>query len=105
MQSVFDAELAYYATKTNTYGIPLDDRATFTKTDWQAWVAATASEEQFTDIFAHIFKFANETPDRVPFTDWYDTLSGHQTGFRARPVMGGLYARAMLQSAARDRRP
>jgi hypothetical protein len=98
MQSVLSSELSYYLTKTQPYGIPLDDRALFTKTDWESWVAAMGTPQQFSSIFSLIFKFAQETPDRVPFTDWYDTNTGRLHGFRARPVMGGLFARAMVQA-------
>ena len=38
-----------------------------------------------------IFLFLNQTPDRFPMTDWYDTISGRQVGFQARSVVGGVY--------------
>lgn len=28
------------------YGVPLDDRASFTKTDWLMWVAAMGDDQQ-----------------------------------------------------------
>ena len=31
-------------------------------------------------------------------SDWYDAGTGHVLGFRARPVMGGLFIRALLES-------
>jgi len=57
------------------YGIPLDVRGDYAKTDWQMWVAAMGTQQQFQSIVDHVYKFANETPDRVPFTDWYVGLS------------------------------
>ena len=40
----FDAliqnELAYYASKSLTFGVPLDYRHTYTKVDWLSWIAA-----------------------------------------------------------------
>jgi len=75
------------------YGVPLDDRADFTKTDWLMWVAAMGNKEQFQAITDAVYKFANETPDRTPFTDWYETSTGRRKGFTARPVIGGLFAK------------
>lgn len=98
--TVMQQELAYYQTKRQVYGVPLDDRALFTKTDWESWVGAMGTSQQFADTVAAIYKFADETPSRVPFSDWYFTDTGIVKGFRARPVIGGLYARAVLQQGS-----
>jgi hypothetical protein len=92
-------EESYYGSaQLNEYGVPLDDRATFTKTDWLSWIAALGSQSQFDTLFAAIYRFANETPSRVAFSDWYETTTSRVVGFRARPVIGGLYAHIMLQN-------
>jgi hypothetical protein len=49
-----------------------------------------------TSILQMLYNYANETPSRVPLSDWFDTLSGAQVGFTARTVVGGLYANALL---------
>eukprot|EP00027_Filamoeba_sp_ATCC50430_P018881 CAMPEP_0168578218 /NCGR_PEP_ID=MMETSP0413-20121227/21212_1 /TAXON_ID=136452 /ORGANISM="Filamoeba nolandi, Strain NC-AS-23-1" /LENGTH=717 /DNA_ID=CAMNT_0008612043 /DNA_START=1 /DNA_END=2154 /DNA_ORIENTATION=+ len=100
-QNVVRTELNFYLNShMNTYGVPLDNGATFTKLDWLTWIAAMAAkegnEEYWNQIIDVVYKFANETPSRVPLTDWYDTISGQQTGFQARPVLGGVYARLIL---------
>ena len=94
--SVFLKEESFYQKKMNKYGVPLDDRATFTKADWMMWVAAMGNETQFKLLVDALFTFANVTPDRTPFTDWYDTISARRVGFTARPVMGGLYAKLLV---------
>ena len=93
---VVTTEEDYYQTKMNTYGVPLDCRADFTKSDWSMWIAAMGSDKQFQTLTDALYAFATTTPDRVPFTDWYYTSTARQKGFRARPVMGGLYARLLL---------
>ncbi len=96
-------ESDYYATKMLDFGIPLDSRSNLTKTDWTSWVAAFSDTRQEEDaIFGKLYKFANESPNRVPFSDWYDAANGHVLGFRARPVMGGIFIRALLESPLVD---
>lgn len=89
-------EIAFYKLHLNTYGLPLDNRATYTKLDWELWTATLASNQQDFQTFVHpIFKFLNETPDRVPMTDWYDTITGRQINFQARSVVGGVYIKLL----------
>jgi len=89
--SVFVLESDYYQTQMREYGFPLDDRAAFTKTDWSMWSSCLGTREQFNKIVEATYKFATNTPNRVPFTDWYNTTNAVQMGFQARPVIGGLY--------------
>jgi len=100
-ETVVPTELAYYKTKANKYGIPMDPRHTYVKTDWLSWIAAMeATDEAFKATFNPIFHELNDTPDRNPFTDLYDTTDAHQSsgGFIARPVIGGLFAKALLDA-------
>jgi hypothetical protein len=93
-------EIAFYKTKQNRFGLPLDNRETYTKLDWIVWTATLAdTPEDFRFFVAPIYRFVNETPDRVPLTDWYWTLDGKQRGFQARSVVGGVYIK-MLGDAA-----
>lgn len=94
--AVFESECDYYQKKMNAYGVPLDNRADFTKTDWLMWVASFCTDEQFKSITDSVYRFANESPDRVPFSDWYYTSTGKVKGFRARPVIGGIFAAMLL---------
>lgn len=97
-QEVFDKEVASYLKRQNKYGLPLDNRATYTKLDWIVWTACLASKkEDFEAIMAPVYRWMNETPDRVPLTDWYDTVSGKCVGFRARTVVGGVFMPLLLK--------
>lgn len=102
--NLFPADVAklesdYYMSKILDFGIPLDSRSHLTKSDWTSWIAAfNGDPQQQNTIFGKLYKFANESPDRVPFSDFYDAGTGHVLGFRARPVMGGLFVRALLET-------
>ena len=48
-------------------------------------------EAGFNAIIGPVHRFLNETPDRVPMTDWYDTKTGKMVGFQARSVVGGVF--------------
>jgi hypothetical protein len=99
---LFDPEIArmeikYYLGIQNKYGLPLDNRADYTKLDWILWTAALARDEaDFNAIIDPVHKFLNETIDRVPMTDWYDTKMGKMVGFQARSVVGGVFIRMLF---------
>eukprot|EP01116_Phalansterium_solitarium_P005885 TRINITY_DN180_c2_g1_i1.p1 TRINITY_DN180_c2_g1~~TRINITY_DN180_c2_g1_i1.p1 ORF type:complete len:689 (-),score=250.82 TRINITY_DN180_c2_g1_i1:82-2148(-) len=103
--AVIQQDLQYYLqNQQNVYGVPLDIRATFTKLDWEFWMAAlTVNADDFNNFVNPIYKWAHETQSRVPLTDWYDTISGNQRGFQARPVVGGLFSKSLVDNS-RDKR-
>jgi hypothetical protein len=91
-------EVAFYKTRLNSFGLPLDNRATYTKLDWTIWSATLADNPaDFRAIVHPVFKFLNQTPDRVPMTDWYDTITARQVGFQARSVVGGVYIKMLAE--------
>ncbi|GGD86688.1 hypothetical protein GCM10010911_51450 [Paenibacillus nasutitermitis] len=97
-EGIAEQEVAWYLSKSGTYGVPLDSRATYTKSDWLVWAAAMASRrEDFIRLIEPLWDFANETPDRVPFSDWYDTGSARQLNFQHRSVVGGLFIKLLKE--------
>jgi len=95
-QSVRDTEITYYRTKMNEYGLPLDNRADYTKLDWSVWTATMATDPRDSNaIMDAIARWISATPDRVPLSDWYDTKTARHVGFQARSVVGGVYIKAL----------
>jgi hypothetical protein len=93
-------EISYYKTKQARYGLPLDSRNDYTKLDWIYWTATLASSPaDFEALTAPVFDFLNDTPDRVPMTDWYWVTTGKHRGFQARSVVGGVFIK-MLEDPA-----
>lgn len=93
-------EIAFYLTKQNQYGLPLDNRKDYTKLDWIVWTATLAGNAaDFEKIVAPAWQFANESASRVPLTDWYDTKTAKQQGFQARSVVGGLFIKMLADQA------
>ncbi len=93
-------EVAFYKTHLNPFGLPLDNRATYTKLDWTLWSATLAQNPADFQAMAHpIFSFLNQTTDRVPMSDWYDTLSAREVSFQARSVVGGVFIKALADPA------
>jgi hypothetical protein len=92
--SVASEEAAWYLTRRATDGIPLDLRHGFTKADWEMWTAAWLKDHPATRdaLITGLYTFADTTASRVPMTDWYDTVVNRQSGFQARPVVGGFFA-------------
>ncbi|KAI1500769.1 glutaminase GtaA [Biscogniauxia marginata] len=95
-QSVYDMQSAFYPTVALEYGVPLDTRHTYTKTDWMLWCAAVATSPDTRAAFVdRVAKWIAETPTNRAFTDLYDAATGDYPDgltFTARPVVGGHFA-------------
>lgn len=85
-------ELVKYIEEANEFGTPLDQRATYTKADWLMWVAIFAQDaDTLEKIIGPVAHYLQNTPTRVAFSDWYDTLDGHQMNFKNRSVVGAMF--------------
>lgn len=97
-QKIFDMEIPYYLTKQNKYGLLLDSRAQYTKSDWVIWSACMSPDDAtFQKFIDPIYTYANETNSRVPISDWHDTNSGLMMNFKARSVVGGYYMKLLME--------
>lgn len=101
---VFEVEVAHYLRRADTYGVPLDSRAPFTKTDWLVWAGCLASDRATrSEFLSYVWKFACETADRTPFSDWYDTHDAREQSFHNRTVIGGVLMPVLMDRSADER--
>lgn len=103
---VYSKQSSWYANVMQRYGLPLDSRHLYTKSDWEFEAAAVASKDTRTEILDCVSRWINETETDRPFTDLYETEGrGGFPGprFFARPVVGGHFAFLTLERACRGR--
>lgn len=91
-KSVYEAEVKNYISKMNKYGVPLDNRSDYTKTDWEIWTTVLSDDASYLRLVTDsICNMLSETENRVPFTDWYYSSTASQRCFQNRTVIGGIY--------------
>ncbi len=92
-------EFASYKHHVNHYGMPLDNRETYTKSDWLIWTATLAERrEDFEEYVAPLWEAYNCTLSRVPMTDWFWTVTSNVRGFQHRSVVSGHFIKLLEAS-------
>ena len=98
-KSVLASEFASYKRHINAYGMPLDNRETYTKSDWLIWTATLAEDRgDFEEYVAPLWENYNSSLSRVPLTDWYFTVTAEHRFFRNRTVVGGHFIKLLEYS-------
>ncbi len=88
----YKGESDKYIKELNAYGVPLDHRKTFTKTDWMLWAACLDETGKNVGLFSEkILAYLAMTKDKNCFSDWIDTKEAKQCGFDHRTVQAGLW--------------
>jgi hypothetical protein len=107
-EEVVRKEMAFYKKKQKRYGLPLDSRQGYGKSDWIAWWAGLCDDPRdFRTFILPLYRWCESTSSRVPLPDWYWTQNGRQVtyyvwrsgrriGFQARSVVGGFFAKLYM---------
>jgi hypothetical protein len=100
--SIYTRQSTWYTSVMQKYGLPLDSRHLYTKSDWEFEAAAVANETVRSEILDKVALWLNETVTDRPFTDLYVTEG--EGGFPnpfffARPVVGAHFAFLTLERA------
>jgi len=91
-KTLIEKEIQWYKSHLNPYGFPLDNRKNYTKSDWIAWCASlTDDEADRIALTRPLYNFLINSPDRVPLSDWFETMDGKHLSFRNRSVQGALF--------------
>lgn len=100
---VYVNQSAWYAQTMQAYGVPLDNRARLAKSDWMFQIAAVATRSVRQQLYKRFARWIDETEVDLPMTDVFDTQPpggfGNGIRFIARPVVGGLFSRLVLERA------
>ena len=118
---IYKIQSDWYHNVLQRYGLPLDSRHLYTKSDWEFFAAAISSKSTRKEILDSVAKWVNETATGMledhgasrglrkltnnadnPFADLYDTEGdGGYPGlaFKARPVVGGHFSFLALERA------
>ena len=93
---MLESEAQTNFTRFKPYGMPLDNRADYTKSDWLVWTATLLrSDADFERYIAPLWTSYHFTRHRVPMTDWYDTIGADHIHFQNRTVIGGLFIKLL----------
>ncbi len=94
---VYKKESDYYLTKLNKYGLPLDSRQTYAKSDWMIWASVLDDGDKSLRLYSEILvKMLAESTCGLPYPDLYETTAtsfpkGGRRHMFARTVQGGMW--------------
>lgn len=98
-EKIYKMQSEWYPRVSQEFGIPLDNRHSYTKSDWELWTAATTSASTRRLFISSIAYWLNNTSTDRAFSDLYETtneggypVSPDPLYFIARPVVGGHFS-------------
>ncbi|KAI9039979.1 putative glutaminase [Aspergillus affinis] len=94
---------SFFKTVRAEYGVPLDHRQDWAKSDWNMWLAGTLDTNTRNEFVDDLWAFMTNGEHNWPFSDRYVATSakGQHPGLpilcRARPTVGGHFALMALE--------
>ncbi|GAA5852107.1 hypothetical protein JCM5353_007477 [Sporobolomyces roseus] len=106
---LYEYQAKWYRQKREKYGVPLDSRHYWAKTDWQMFAAASTDDNKTQDMFIDdLVSYLRAGKVDAAFPDLYETPTANWPGeegldwgvrFLARPVVGGHFSLLALEAA------
>lgn len=105
-QAAYDMVSRFLSSVRGEYGVALDNRQDWAKSDWNIWTAATVSTSTRDEFIEDFWAFMTNGQHNWPLSDRYVSTSAHGNVVgmpilcRARPTVGGHFALLALQGPA-----
>lgn len=106
--SLYEMQSSFYPSVSQIFGVPLDNRHSYTKSDESLWTAATCSPQTRRLFVNALGYWLNATSTDRPFTDLFETIgeggypvSPTPISLGARPVTGGHFSLLALEKGRR----
>ena len=61
------------------------------------WMLLQGSAEEVQALIAPVAHYLETTATRVPFSDWYETVTGEYCQFMGRSVQGGIFMPVLMK--------
>lgn len=109
-QRIYKTQDAWYPKVAEQFGIPLDSRHNWTKSDWQMFTSSISPSNSTRNLFiTKLYDFYDEGRTDGPMTDLYEANTGDFPKqpqdpliyFEARPVVGGHFMHLALEKGDR----
>ncbi|GAA5937164.1 uncharacterized protein JCM15063_002828 [Sporobolomyces koalae] len=108
-KELYEYQAEWYKSKREKFGVPLDSRHYWAKTDWQLFAAASTEDKSTRNMFIDdLVAYLEQGKVDAAFPDLYETPTANWPGeegydwgirFIARPVSGGHFSLLALDAA------
>lgn len=92
----YKEEIKRYKSEVLPYGIPLDSREKYTKSDWLHWISCFGDKDDFCFVNNLLHKAYSTMRTRVPMSDWFYADTSEMVSFKHRTVQGGLFLKFLF---------